>query len=598
MVVVPSIIANIFDSKSGKKDDRPIMELSNSIVSTSSTPSTSSAISKPSTSSTPSTPSNPYNCGHCKKFSHFSMDEMTKHHNTAHPFKKQLISIEKLLHESAALVKKSPIKPQKVLPVGTDIIYICYHCIHKSNNVNELYHHWMLSHKKPKMALNNVTFPGRPFWFKITKFVVCFYCPKTDTHHNIRLHNSRAHSREPFITLDACDISKCGECNFRFTSDRNDMIEHYITEHGIYTIQEPNRYLTDEFIEKLLIHGHSGKHTCLHCQTIFNYKEDFLDHQIVEHPDTTELVNITRDPISYGCPECRYMDDDELNMIKHMRKHCPIYQCNFCDKTFKYIKMLRQHHEIMHKAKYATYRNVDVEPNLSFYLTMKIILPNGWIMTKGEAGQTKYGKVDEIKAYIVQLNEEELVQFIEDQKTEQANEVMAVKQLNDALKKTKAGYHSRTSSLPKTTKNNKRTITNKNEEDEDSDATTASTRSSELMYGKKRTKKSLKQPLSDNENDIDFEPKKSKKPVKRLASYNDDEPPAKLAKTEFSFYGKKPDVVDFSKVYTTMSVGGNEIKVSCDKFATLMVNINPTLKLHCLDANEIKQLKAQCMLKK
>lgn len=538
----------------------------------------------------------PYACGTCKGYSGVTVASVRIHHMQKHPNQAFTVYILKdayLSNKNNAL--PTPNQPKAGLelakspplltqlpppPFDKNILYICYHCVFKASTLKDVYTHWKDSHKHPKKTSNNIVFPGRAFCFKITKMVTCFYCNKSGSYNDIKLHNFRAHHGVVFASVDASDCRKCGECDFRFKDDREEIRKHYETEHVmtsyVHMRAEPVDYLNDEFLEKIFETGYKGEHECEYCGVVSKYVEDYEEHHNTTHKDEPQKCKIIPARIEYGCPTCRDTMYEEIAMVKHIREHGMLYQCKFCDKTFQYLKMIKQHHEIMHKVKDETYRNVDVMSNLELYTGMRITFPNGLVLTKGEAKNTKYGNINEVIEYVTKLNEEEL----EAVRQRQENEAKE----NASMDPSDTKPFDRSQDVKRYKGPGKRALKQETKDDDD--------------FAPKKRRSTKKKIISSSSSGEEFEDDDEQpllkrrltlsRPFKRLKTESpssEDEPLSKLKVNEYSFYGQKPKPFDLNKIYTYMNVSGADMRVSCNRFAMLL-NINPTLKLEPIRSME------------
>lgn len=502
-----------------------------------------------------------------------------------------------------SVVQLPPVLPaeplRKILGAfDRNIVYICYHCVQKSPNIIDIYRHWQVAHKKSKTSSTNVTYPGRPFLFKITKIVQCFHCPRTGTFNDIKLHNFRLHQGKQFACVDIVNLKRCGECAFVYKQSRNEILTHYESEHALASYvqmrNEPFDYLTDEFLEKLLQVGYvDGEHKCLHCHAIFKYKDDYNKHHKDNHPDIGEHYENIPSVIEYGCSTCRDTLPDELEMVKHIREHDIQYQCKFCSKTFQYLKMVKQHHEIMHQSSDETFRNVDVMKNIQSYTNMRITFPNGLIVSKGDAKNTKYGQMDTVINYVKDLNRVELKMVKEKQdkqnggkNVENTNKKQkSVKKISKAKRtstssttsastsaSTSTSASATTSTLPPTAT---ATTASKSKQKRERDESVSSEES--INFQRKRKAANKPQILDESSDDENLQtaspPSVGNSDKTKDLSSSEDEPLAKRAKKVsvkgISHYGKKPLAIDLNSIYTTMNICGMEMRVPCSRLSSL-----------------------------
>lgn len=296
-------------------------------------------------------------------------------------------------------------------------IYICYHCEFSDENFDKLFNHWMEHHKSSKLSipstLMNETKGGRPFWYKISKLIKCFFCMEKFTFNQIRTHHQQQHPTERCpVTTTLQNSLQCGHCDITCRKSV-DLKKHYIDSHqtfyGLQLEIEPLNFLTQPMLSTLVQQGYLYKTKCMLCQTLFHDRLEFNEHHKMAHSEKEPLcVLIDKDAIEYGCSVCRESFIDEEEALKHIRSHNLQYMCKFCDKIVNYLKLIKSHYEITHDSTDVTYRNVNVRENLSNYLSMTITFANGLTLTKADLMNTNYGDIDKLIAYLEKLDADEL----------------------------------------------------------------------------------------------------------------------------------------------------------------------------------------------
>lgn len=527
----------------------------------------------------------------------------------------------------------------KSKPKLTDCIsYGCYHCIFKSQVPEIIYKHWKDNHKHSKITTKNIEFPSRPFLFRIVRTFQCCYCRRSSHFKDLKVHCMRNHPYESFAMINNLEPRKCALCTHDFNSaDINEVIQHFKTSHKNLTSTEPDIYLTDELIDEVtsVLPREQVKCTQPNCNIVFFNMAELEDHTTARHAGSQkQYVSIPNDPIMYGCSVfCKDTAPSESEMVAHIRGHINDYLCNFCEKRFDKLDMIKVHHEIMHDSKDETYRNVDVQEHLIKYSSMKIIFPNGLVLTKSEAKHTKYGAMDDVLKLATEMNE---------------NDLEVVRKRQEENNKTVAkddGDNKRSAKVTKSTKNVKadkrvkplviskkdlkrRRIADSSDSSDSSDNPSEPTAklARTLVLRKKRkttgetepdvpTKSSaptskiesssnsdentpLKQlipRLAPSSDPIRSSPRKAKKtPTVRsklplqdtktkvdVASTTDDSEPLQRLVT-ISDDSKKAKRVDLTKVFIDMPFGESSMKLSCDRLA-LLFNISPKLRLKRCD---------------
>lgn len=296
-------------------------------------------------------------------------------------------------------------------------IYMCYHCEFNDDDFEKVFEHWVEHHKcsmftSPKSATKLDLMTGRPFWFKISKMVKCFYCADKLNFNEIRKHFDKNHPTEYPVTTGLQNTLLCGHCDKAF-SNSSELEGHYTESHHLfYRMQldsEPLDFLTQQLLSKLMKHGCSDKLKCLLCQELFDNKLDFNKHQQIHHAAKhVQCSSVDNKIVHYGCSVCRESFTNEKYALKHIRGHNLQYMCTFCDKIVNYLKLIKSHNEIMHNSTDLLYRNVIVRENLGNYLKMTITFANGLTLSKADVIHTTFGDINKLIRYIEELNADEL----------------------------------------------------------------------------------------------------------------------------------------------------------------------------------------------
>ncbi|XP_037034041.1 uncharacterized protein LOC119072837 isoform X2 [Bradysia coprophila] len=246
--------------------------------------------------------------------------------------------------------------------------YRCAYCPKPFINLQPVYEHWYKEHGKP-----NVT-----FMFQVTKIFKCCYCRHCNTYDDLKRHCEQKHPKETFAIIDKMNQKKCALCTSLFCNASTELIaDHFEQHHNVAGINNTIRlesYLTDEWLDKIV------------ADKVFR-RGGLVSNQIM-----------------YDCPYCPTARcNDQSEMVAHIRKHFLRFKCNCCDKTFEKIGLLEKHHAITH-AKDKALSVVSANENLGNYLEMKIIFPNGFMLTKRECVNTRFGATDELVKMIQELN--------------------------------------------------------------------------------------------------------------------------------------------------------------------------------------------------
>lgn len=546
-----------------------------------------------------------YLCGRCCKYSDNTIALVRAHQAAAHPnvvceiFKRntnnetpQSKTTTKLLPDATNTTDNNNTNTTTVVeskPNYLDSInYSCYHCIFKSQYPETVYKHWKENHKFPKVTTNNIKFPSLPFMFRIIRRFQCCYCRRCSDYKDLKIHSMRNHPKETFAIINKLDPKCCATCSIDLGStDTNHIIDHFRTSHKNDKSSKPEQYLRDDLLDEItsVLPREQVKCTQSNCNIIFFTMAELESHTNEKHAGSgIQSVSVPNDPITYGCTNCAVTLTNESEMVRHIRNHLIQFQCRFCEKRFKHLEMVKVHHEIMHKRQDETYRNIDVNENLHVYSAMKIIFPNGFVLTKADAKQTKYGVMDDILKLVTKLDNDDLEAVRKRQEAKYS--LKDVKQLVNKKKNLKRFRISDSDS--------------DDDDDDDNSSPKKSTPRKRLKSNVKRdavcqSKPELESPSTSDENvplksliSRSNTDDKMKKRSSSTSASDDSKPLQRLV--PWSNYGKKCERVDLSKFFIDMPLGGAVVKVPCDRFA-LLFNINPKLRLKRCDHLLTKKLK-------
>lgn len=500
-----------------------------------------------------------YLCGRCFNFSDNTIALVRAHQATAHPnvlCEVLMRNTDSESQQNKILTKHLPdVKAVTSKPKFLDSInYVCFHCIFKSQNPTVIYKHWKENHKFPKITTKNIEFPSRPFMFKILKIFQCYYCRRSSHYKDLKVHSQRNHPLQPFVMIDNMNPKKCGLCSHEFNDVGNEeIVDHFKESHKnlLTDSTEPDNYFTDELLDKVieLLPKEQVRCTQSNCNVVFFSMAELDGHTKEKHAGSQiKYVSIPNDPVMYGCFECQVTNSNECSMIAHIREHFLEFQCKFCEKRFKHLEMIKVHHEIMHDSKDETYRNIDINEHLDKYLAMKIIFPNGYVLTKSDAKRTRYGSMDKIIKLVTEMNERDLkvVRKRQEEKVEKAKEPLLVKKITTK----------RLRIIDSDSDNSEKTVT---------------------PPKKLTTKLRKRRKLNSDSTNVPSKPPESTQLKEEVISTSDDNEPLQRL-IPFSYYGKKPQRMNLSKVFIQMPFGDSTVRVSCDRFS-LLFNINPKLRL-------------------
>lgn len=445
------------------------------------------------------------------------------------------------------------VKPlQETLNTNPHVSFICYHCIKRCSTIDELKQHWNQMHKLPKTTSSNITYPGRPFLFKIVKILSCFHCKTSGKFSEIKQHSLRCHPNQTLMCVSISNNKQCGQCDFLFNTEK-ELEEHYEKEHfknNINSDKDAAFFMNQEFLDELLNINNCIKYKCEYCDLVIDDKIEMKVHCTEIHPINQICIKEASSEIQYACSMCKDIFNEEFEAIRHIRNHGPTYKCNYCEKNFKSTKMLRTHHEIIHNKSDSSFRTQDLTDQMDNYLNMKVIFPNGLILLKNDLAKTNYGNFDEIMSKIEHWNQQD--------KQEKSDKKTAL-HLHTTLNRNAPGPASKkrlsdsVNSSPTTTKrmkhsNNKRIRSNSSSGDE---------------Y--RPDGQSLLKRRNDNGGNSNDGSKSSRRN-------------SNSTEVEYSFYGQERESVDITKLYTNVNIGGIFFKISVDKFAS-DVDINPFISI-------------------
>lgn len=309
---------------------------------------------------------------------------------------------------------------------------------------------------------------------------------------------------------------------------------------------ELDMFLTDEWIDEIaaVLPREQVKCTQPNCNIIFFSRAELDGHTNEKHAGSeVQFVSVANDPIMYGCVHCKETNADESSMAVHIRGHYHRFQCKFCEKRYNSLNLIKAHHEIMHKATDETYRNIDANEYSDKLSSMKIIFPNGFVLTKADAKLTRYGAMDGIMKLVNDMNVQELevVQKRQDEKIETVSKPAVIKKKN--LKRLRISSDS-----------------------DSDDVQPAEIVPRKLTLRKKRRPNPVVTKSADSK--------------LKSESTSDDNVPLQALVPVSSVRSKSK--VDLSKVFIDMPIGTGIMKVSCDRFA-LLCNINPKIRLRRCD---------------
>ncbi|XP_055535324.1 uncharacterized protein LOC129724436 isoform X2 [Wyeomyia smithii] len=278
--------------------------------------------------------------------------------------------------------------------------YVCNHCQLQCDTIDDVVEHWSCKHK------NEVK---KPLMFKLFKLVRCFYCDKLSSYYDIKMHATVSHPGQTFACVDHQNVFKCGECPFVLTGVKIDLLKHFKIYHSASKNEDPCDYIDDEFLHRMLEQNNST-YTCNHCKLTFDSRFEYENHidvcSLAGLPASFSLSSKSV-RIRYICSCCNEMFADEYSIAKHMRTHLAQYNCRYCKREFKQLIHLNHHQMTLHNAKDTEFLTKDLNQYRNFFLKIKMLFPNGLLLSKVDAYRTVCGSVEDIINYARSCNEDE-----------------------------------------------------------------------------------------------------------------------------------------------------------------------------------------------
>lgn len=523
-----------------------------------------------------------YLCGRCCKYSDHTIALVRAHQATAHPNVVCEVFMRNTNNEAQQNKSTTKHLPDETVVCSKpafsgSINFVCYHCIFKSQNPTIIYKHWKENHKFPKITTKNIEFPSRPFMFRILKIFQCCYCRRCSHYKDLKIHIQRSHPFQTFAMIDNLNPKKCALCLHEFNAD-TDVIDHFKESHKNLAIDnaiEPDNYLTDELVDEVVsvLPKEQVKCTQPNCNIIFFSMAELEGHTNEKHRGTQiQFDSIPNDPIMYGCISCQEINSSESAMVAHIRSHLLQFQCKFCEgeKRFNHLDMIKAHHKIMHNSTDETYLDIDVNEYLDKYSAMKIIFPNGFVLTKADAKRTKYGNMDDIIKWVTELNVKDLE--VVRKRQEEKNEDLEV-----ARKRQEENNEKPVTPLVIKKKNLKRLrISDSDSDDGESKESIKAT----VILRKKRKPNALPTTVSSKTSDSKLKvDSKIQSKAESKSSSDDNEPLQNLIPVPVPVpVTNRTQPVDLSKIFIDVPFGKGSIRITCECFAQ-SCKINPKLRL-------------------
>lgn len=302
-----------------------------------------------------------YGCNYCNFTSMFA--EIKKHHNEKHE-RQNFIPKPIGLQISKEIEGKTPEK-RKQKKRTHNIQYLCGSCKLRTTDLTVMRNHWKEKHQMPKTPGPSVRQHARPFAYRITKNVKCYYCKEIRTFNEMIPHFHKIHEDKPFITLDSSTGLTCGECPFKYV-DLAELKEHYESCHqtDVNRVKQlPEDLMQKSVIEKFILNPSESMFICRICNAESESVEELENHHSeMHHAQETDIVAKENKNV-YGC--CREWPLNESELVEHIKsKHLP---------SANNQQKLRQLTD-----------------------SIRILFPNGFSCYKGETIYTTHGNLQSI----------------------------------------------------------------------------------------------------------------------------------------------------------------------------------------------------------
>lgn len=269
--------------------------------------------------------------------------------------------------------------------------YACHYCIKKADTIQELIQHWKQMHQ-----LGGLRSKDKPFLFRTSKIILCFYCRKGAVMPEMKSHFTAFHSGLQPIYMDFRNPKRCAECDFVMGNNRQEMVNHFAQCHKVENEYSKGwiDFLTDDVVSKIL-RLNSSNYGCEKCSFITENNADFTAHYASNHPGQAVIFNEYTMPqtIMYHCSynNCKSEIGDEKSLAHHILYHVPIFKCQCgdgqCNVQFRTFTMLMQHHQTTHFNEDLRYALKAPEEYKEVLRMITIQFWNGFMMTLEDARQ-------------------------------------------------------------------------------------------------------------------------------------------------------------------------------------------------------------------
>ncbi|XP_055856688.1 uncharacterized protein LOC129919731 [Episyrphus balteatus] len=442
----------------------------------------------------------------------------------------------------------------------------CFHCNYTSVEMSSLAQHWKTKHWHEK---NNEMVPRLPFFFRVHTILKCPLCTHVGDHINLKIHLINVHGQKNFCAADPNLSNTCGHCPFVYPPKRLEVLtNHYLREHKPTDVKN----LSSGLLKNLLALGECQVYMqCYFCAEICADKTSIIEHERERHKNSNFRYKQIKDDVIYRCGLCQYSSTNELATLRHMIDHFSGFSfCHFCKSAQSNFNSYMQHCYSSHVKALASFKEIYKFDTVAAFLgQMLLIFPNGLIINKKNLQHTQYGNTERIQAMYDEICKKAL---------EPPIPPLCMGRL---LAAKKSSLEAQTLLPPPP-----QAVTAKR---------IAKRRSTVAMGGCERGLTNFLVPpepqkIKKRKSSIcgDFvQPTaplfstitKSNNVVERSIQRQ----PAEIKEPQgFSFYGKKPDPIDLSKIYTHIAIGDKYAPVSVKKFS-LLFKINTKVMVEPMD---------------
>lgn len=438
----------------------------------------------------------------------------------------------------------------------------CHHCDYKSNFENLQKLHWPQAH--------NINIEkAKPFMFKILPKVRCAECQDYEgSIFEVEMHLKNEHGMHHVYACDANEpISSDNELACAFCMEKSNspaalQKHHQKAEHAVHDIK---KFQIAHLKSLLKLGTHETFLQCSLCMQIFANRVAIVAHACDEHSsgDNFSFKEISN-KVLYHCGMCGFCDGEELKTLRHMIEHFGAFKrCHLCLEPQDNFNALMQHRYVKHRENVAKFTQTYPLRDISKFLKqMLIIFANGLVMSKKNLAITSYGKENSIRQIYAEMCK--------------ISQQPPIPRLSIARLVARKSIEASSAGIQE-----EPAIPTSCYSLEQMSAKKIAKRRSTVAFGSpnearlhcltelKKRKNSLASPLHKvPELTVNNEPNQSA--------------PAKTVLQPYSFYGKTPEPMDLSKIYTKMAVGGLDTLVSIEKFKMLF-KMDPILKVEKLD---------------